>query len=78
MQLKQKQHYCTLTNFYLAVRRNNKDTILKQLETLLPVNYLLLDDRFGNNKALQMTRQLNLHLISKCRIHHSKPSHYLS
>ena len=41
--------------------------LLKQLGSLLPVTYLLLDGHFGNNKALQMTRQLNLHLISKLR-----------
>ena len=42
-------------------------SLLKQLGSLLPVTYLLLDGHFGNNKALQMTRQLNLHLISKLR-----------
>jgi len=42
-------------------------SLLKQLENLLPVSYLLLDGHFGNSKALQMTRQLNLHLISKLR-----------
>ena len=41
--------------------------LLKQLEAVVPVSYLLLDGHFGNNKALQMTRQLNLHLISKLR-----------
>jgi len=42
-------------------------SLLKQLGSLLPVTYLLLDGHFGNNNALQMTRQLNLHLISKLR-----------
>ena len=41
--------------------------LLKQLGAMLPVTYLLLDGHFGNNNALQMTRQLNLHLISKLR-----------
>ena len=41
--------------------------LLKQIGAVLPVTYLLLDGHFGNNKALQMTRQLNLHLISKLR-----------
>ena len=41
--------------------------LLKQLGALFPVTYLLLDGHFGNNKALQMTRQLNLQLISKLR-----------
>ena len=42
-------------------------SLLRQLDTMLSVTYLLLDGHFGNNKALQMTRQLNLHLISKLR-----------
>jgi len=33
----------------------------------LPLTYLLLDGHFGHNNALQMTRQSNLHLISKLR-----------
>ena len=43
------------------------ESLLRQLGAMLPVTYLLLDGHFGNNKALQMTRQLNLHLISKLR-----------
>ncbi|GEM_PF-2786915 len=34
---------------------------------IVPVTYLLLDGHFGNNNALPMTRQVNLHLISKLR-----------
>ena len=30
---------------------------------MLPVTYLLLNGYFDNNKALQITRQLNLNLI---------------
>ena len=41
--------------------------LLIQIGSWLPVSYLLLDGHFGNNNALQMTRQLNLHLISKLR-----------
>ena len=41
--------------------------LLIQIGAWLPVRYLLLDGHFGNNNALQMTRQLNLHLISKLR-----------
>ena len=48
--------------------------LLKQLESVLPVSYLVLDGHFGNNKALQMTRQLNLHLISKLRHDSAKVS----
>lgn len=34
---------------------------------LFPVDYLALDGHFGNNHALQMTRQCGLHIISKLR-----------
>jgi hypothetical protein len=40
---------------------------LKMLKNLLTVRYLALDGHFGNNNALQMTRQCGLHLISKLR-----------
>jgi len=43
------------------------ESLLKQLGSMLPVTYLLLDGHFGNNNAMQMTRQLKLHLISKLR-----------
>jgi len=33
----------------------------------IAINYLALDGKFGNNNALQMTRQCGLHLISKLR-----------
>lgn len=41
--------------------------LLKLLAALVPLTYLLLDGHFGNNNALQMARQINLHLISKLR-----------
>jgi len=37
------------------------------LNGLFPLTYLVLDGHFGNNNALQMTRQCSLHLISKLR-----------
>jgi len=40
---------------------------LTLLQTLITVRYLVLDGHFGNNNALQMTRQCDLHLISKLR-----------
>jgi len=47
------------------------DALLKRIAGLLPLTYLLLAQRaprhFGNNNALQMARQSNLHLISKLR-----------
>jgi hypothetical protein len=44
--------------------------ITKQLAIIngeIPVKYRVLDGHFGNNNALQMTRQTGLHLISKLR-----------
>jgi hypothetical protein len=40
---------------------------LTLLHALITVRYLVLDGHFGNNNALQMTLQCNLHLISKLR-----------
>jgi len=47
-----------------------KTMLQKQLlliNGLVPIAYLALDGHFGNNNALQMTRQCSLHLISKLR-----------
>jgi hypothetical protein len=40
---------------------------LAMLKNLVTIGYLALDGHFGNNNALQMTRQCGLHLISKLR-----------
>ena len=40
---------------------------LTLLQALITVRYLVLDGHFGNNNALQMTVQCDLHLISKLR-----------
>ena len=40
---------------------------LNMLQDRVTVRYLALDGHFGNNNALQMVRQCNLHLISKLR-----------
>ena len=47
-----------------------KNIVQKQLlliNGLFPLTYLVLDGHFGNNNALQMTRQCGLHLLSKLR-----------
>lgn len=47
-----------------------KSMVLKLLLLInghLPLTYLVLDGHFGNNNALQMTRQCSLQLISKLR-----------
>ncbi len=41
--------------------------VLGQINKCVPLTYLLLDGHFCNNNALQMARQLKLHLISKLR-----------
>jgi IS4 transposase len=37
------------------------------IANFIPLTYLVLDGHFGNNNALQMARQANLHIISKLR-----------
>ena len=43
------------------------EALLTLIGAGIPLNYLLLDGHFGHNNAMQMARQLNLHLISKLR-----------
>ena len=42
--------------------------LLRRIDDLIPVRYLVLDGYFGDNHALQMTQQCGLHLISKLRL----------
>ena len=42
--------------------------LLRRIDDLIPVRYLVLDGYFGHNNALQMTQQCGLALISKLRI----------
>ena len=42
--------------------------LLRRIDDLIPVRYLVLDGYFGDNPALQMTQECGLHLISKFRI----------
>ena len=42
--------------------------LLRRIDDLIPVRYLLLDGYFGHNPALQMTQQCGLFLISKLRV----------
>ena len=41
--------------------------LLRRIDALIPVRYLVLDGYFGHNTALQMSKQCGLHLISKLR-----------
>lgn len=51
-----------LTRIQQMVRK-----LLALIAGLLQIRYLVMDGKFGNNNALQMTRQCGLHLISKLR-----------
>jgi len=42
-------------------------SLFKLLDGFIPLTYLVLDGHFGNNNAVQMARQVNLHIISKLR-----------
>ena len=46
---------------------NMVSDLLALVGTFLPLTYLVLDGHFGNNNALQMTRQCALQIISKLR-----------
>ena len=42
--------------------------LLRRIDDLRALRYLVLDGYFGDNHALQMTRECGLHLISKLRV----------
>jgi len=42
-------------------------SLLSLLSGFIPLTYLVVDGHFGNNNALQMARQVGLHIISKLR-----------
>jgi putative transposase len=42
-------------------------SLFKLLANFISLTYLVVDGHFGNNNALQMARQVNLHIISKLR-----------
>ena len=47
--------------------RGMLSALLSTTRGSIPLEYLLLDGKFGHNAAMQMTRQLGLHLVSKLR-----------
>ncbi len=47
--------------------RGMLSALLSTIGGSIPLEYLLLDGKFGHNAAVQMTRQLGLHLVSKLR-----------
>ncbi|MBD2169410.1 transposase, partial [Calothrix membranacea FACHB-236] len=42
-------------------------SLFELIAHFIPLTYLVVDGHFGNNNALQMARQVNLHIISKLR-----------
>jgi len=54
-------------NSELRLIRGMVSALLTLMGGQIPLTYILLDGHFGNNNALQMVLQLNLHLISKLR-----------
>ena len=47
--------------------RGMLEALLERIGGRIPLRYVLLDGKFGHNNALQMVRQLHLHLVSKLR-----------
>ena len=47
--------------------RGMLSALLHTIGETIPLEYLLLDGKFGHNNAMQMTRQMGLHLVSKLR-----------
>ena len=43
------------------------NSLFELVANFIPLKYLVVDGHFGNNNALQMARQVNLHIISKLR-----------
>jgi putative transposase len=55
-----------LTSELLRIKKMINE-LVKLIANFIPLTYLVLDGHFGNNNALQMVRQVNLHIISKLR-----------
>jgi IS4 transposase len=55
-----------LTSEFLRIQKMI-NSLFKLLGDFIPLTYLVLDGHFGNKNALQMARQVNLHIISKLR-----------
>ncbi len=52
---------------YLQFVQQHLKQLLDLIGSYMKLDYFVFDGAFGNNKALQMVRQLGLHLISKLR-----------
>jgi putative transposase len=55
-----------LTSELLRIQKMINE-LFKLIANFIPLTYLVVDGHFGNNNALQMARQVKLHIISKLR-----------
>lgn len=55
-----------LTSELLLIKKM-VNSLFELIANFIPLTYLVVDGHFGNNNALQMARQVNLHIISKLR-----------
>ncbi|ACC79354.1 transposase [Nostoc punctiforme] len=55
-----------LTSELLLIKKRI-NSLFELVANFIPLTYLVVDGHFGNNNALQMVRQVNLHIISKLR-----------
>ncbi|MEJ6486849.1 transposase [Nostoc punctiforme UO1] len=56
----------SFTSELLRIKKMINELVLL-IANFIPLTYLVLDGHFGNNNALQMARQVKLHIISKLR-----------
>ena len=64
---KNKNHRDVKLNAEMTQVQSMLKQLLTMVENTLQIVYFVYDGAFGNNAAVQMTRQLGLHLISKLR-----------
>lgn len=64
---KNKNHRDVKLNAEMTQVQGMLKQLLTMIENTLQIVYFVYDGAFGNNAAVQMTRQLGLHLISKLR-----------
>jgi len=64
---KNKNHRDVKLNAEMTQVQSMLKQLLRMIGNTLQIVYFVYDGAFGNNAAVQMTRQLDLHLISKLR-----------
>lgn len=64
---KNKKKTEVILTLELLLIKKMVNSLFELVANFIPLKYLVLDGHFGNNNALQMARQINLHIISKLR-----------